>query len=118
MVFLGREIGEQRNYSDEVAKQIDDEVRTIIDRGYARAMEVLSAYRDRLDTLAQRLVAEETLDHAEFEKIFADLPDPRKEQGGPTPRPIGVLTPDHRLPADGPAPSGPAPAPSPSPVPA
>ncbi len=42
MVFLGREIGEQRNYSDEVAKQIDDEVRAIIDRGYARAMEVLS----------------------------------------------------------------------------
>jgi cell division protease FtsH len=116
MVFLGREIGEQRNYSDEVAKQIDDEVRTIIDRGYARAMEVLTAYRDRLDTLAQRLVAEETLDHAEFEKIFADLPDPRKEQGGPTPRPIGVLTPDHRLPADGSSPSGPAPAPSPSPA--
>ena len=117
MVFLGREIGEQRNYSDEVAKQIDDEVRTIIDRGYARAMEVLSAYRDRLDTLAQRLVAEETLDHVEFEKIFADLPDPRKDQGGgPTPRPIGVLTPDHRLPADGSTPPGPAPAPSPSPA--
>ena len=117
LVFLGREIGEQRNYSDEVAKQIDDEVRTIIDRGSARAMEVLSAYRDRLDTLAQRLVAEETLDHVEFEKIFADLPDPRKEQGGgPTPRPIGVLTPDHRLPADGSTPSGPAPAPSPVPA--
>ncbi len=116
MVFLGREIGEQRNYSDEVAKQIDDEVRTIIDRGYARAMEVLSSYRDRLDTLAQRLVAEETLDRVEFEKIFADLPDPRADQGGPTPRPIGVLTPDHRLPADGSSPSGPAPAPSPSPA--
>jgi cell division protease FtsH len=116
MVFLGREIGEQRNYSDEVAKQIDDEVRTIIDRGYARAMEVLSRYRERLDTLAQRLVAEETLDHAEFEKIFADVPDPRKEQGGPTPRPITNLDPGHRgIPAEGPVPS-PAPSPSPSPA--
>ena len=41
LVFLGREIGEQRNYSDEVAKQIDEEVRAIIDRAYERAMEVL-----------------------------------------------------------------------------
>ena len=41
LVFLGREIGEQRNYSDEVAKQIDEEVRAIIDRAYERATEVL-----------------------------------------------------------------------------
>ena len=41
LVFLGREIGEQRNYSDDVAKQIDEEVRAIIDRGYTRAMDVL-----------------------------------------------------------------------------
>ncbi len=117
MVFLGREIGEQRNYSDEVAKLIDDEVRTIIDRAYARAMEVLSRHRDRLDMLAQRLVAEETLDHAEFEKIFADIPDPRREQGGPTPRPIAAPQPGPRqLPVDGPVPSGPAPAPSPTPA--
>jgi len=37
MVFLGRGIGEQRNYSDDVARQIDDEVRAIIDNAYARA---------------------------------------------------------------------------------
>ena len=41
LVFLGREIGEQRNYSDEVAKQIDEEVRAIIDHAYERAMDVL-----------------------------------------------------------------------------
>ena len=40
LVFLGREIGEQRNYSDDVAKTIDEEVRAIIDRAYERAMEV------------------------------------------------------------------------------
>ena len=49
LVFLGREIGEQRNYSDEVAKQIDEEVRAIIDRAYERAMEVLDTHRDRLE---------------------------------------------------------------------
>ena len=42
LVFLGREIGEQRNYSDEVAKQIDEEVRAIIDRAYVRATETLT----------------------------------------------------------------------------
>ena len=96
LVFLGREIGEQRNYSDEVAKQIDEEVRAIIDRGYARAMDVLTKYKDRLMHLAERLVAEETLEQDEFEQLFSDLPDPRKEQSptpmpltGPLPRPVG-----------------------------
>ena len=89
LVFLGREIGEQRNYSDDVAKQIDEEVRAIIDRGYARAMEVLAAHQDRLVALADRLIAEETIESEEFEKLFADLPDPRKGPGGsPTPRPL------------------------------
>jgi cell division protease FtsH len=74
LVFLGREIGEQRNYSDDVAKLIDEEVRAIIDRGYARAMEVLVEYRDKLTALAEKLVAEETVDADEFEKLFTDLP--------------------------------------------
>ena len=49
LVFLGREIGEQRNYSDEVAKTIDEEVRAIIDKAYERATEVLTTHRDKLD---------------------------------------------------------------------
>jgi cell division protease FtsH len=110
LVFLGREIGEQRNYSDEVAKQIDEEVRAIIDRGYARAMEVLVEYKDRLTQLAEKLVAEETVDSEEFEKLFADLP-PKQDGHGvplsappmipPTP-PVGVPTP---LPNPGPSPA-------------
>src|SRR6266851_5798849 len=56
LVFLGREIGEQRNYSDEVAKQIDEEVRAIIDHAYERAMEVLVTHRDKLNALAEKLV--------------------------------------------------------------
>ncbi len=97
LVFLGREIGEQRNYSDEVAKQIDEEVRAIIDRGYSRAMDVMTRYKDRLVTVAERLVAEETLEQEEFEKIFADLPDPRKDNGSST-TPVPLSGPMHRPP--------------------
>ena len=48
MIFLGRDIGEQRNYSDDVARQIDEEVRAIIDKAYARATDVLTTHKDRL----------------------------------------------------------------------
>src|SRR5450631_508828 len=74
MIFLGRDLGEQRNYSDEVAKQIDEEVRAIIDRAYDRAYEVLTTNRERLDRLAAKLVAEETVDSEGFEALFSDLP--------------------------------------------
>ena len=74
MIFLGRDIAEQRNYSDDVAKQIDDEVRAIIDRAYERAHDALVANRERLDRLAAKLVAEETVDSPDFEALFADLP--------------------------------------------
>jgi len=84
-VFLGREIGEQRNYSDEVAKQIDEEVRALIDNGYARAMEVLVRHRDILIALAEKLVAEETVDSDEFEKLFAGVP-PKENPHGLAPR--------------------------------
>ena len=83
LVFLGREIGEQRNYSDEVAKQIDEEVRAIIDRAYERAIEVLTTHKDKLVALAEKLVAEETVDSEEFEKMFMDLPPKQDLHGTP-----------------------------------
>jgi len=111
LVFLGREIGEQRNYSDDVARQIDEEVRAIIDRAYERAMEVLVTYRDRLDRLAEKLVAEETVDSEEFEKIFEDLP-PKENMHGLPPRVVAPGT-------EGGTTLGPsAPAPNPAPSPA
>jgi len=112
LVFLGREIGEQRNYSDDVAKQIDEEVRAIIDRGYARAVDVLTRYKDRLIQLAERLVAEETIEQEAFEQMFADIPDPRKDTHI-TPMPLAGPPPaaDTETPA-------PSPAPKPSPQPA
>jgi cell division protease FtsH len=81
LVFLGREIGEQRNYSDDIAKQIDEEVRAIIDRAYERATEVLTTYRDRLDRLADKLIAEETVDADGFESLFSDFP-PKEDLHG------------------------------------
>jgi cell division protease FtsH len=85
LVFLGREIGEQRNYSDEIAKTIDEEVRAIVDRAYERASQVLETHRDRLDALAQKLIAEETVDREGFEALFSDLP-PKEDLHGLPPR--------------------------------
>ncbi|MEA2519504.1 MAG: cell division protease FtsH [Chloroflexota bacterium] len=83
MIFLGRSMGEQRDYSDEVAKTIDEEVRAIIDHAYERAMDVLVTHRDKLDALAEKLVAEETVDQDGFEALFSDLPPKRNTRDTP-----------------------------------
>ena len=67
-MFLGREISEQRNYSEDVAQQIDDEVRHIIGNAYAKAKEILTTYREKLDGVSNRLIHDETIDGAEFEQ--------------------------------------------------
>jgi cell division protease FtsH len=85
LIFLGREIGEQRNYSDEIARQIDEEVRALVDRAYERATEVLVTHRSRLEALAQKLIAEESVDGEGFETLFADLP-PKQTLHGLPPR--------------------------------
>jgi cell division protease FtsH len=84
MVFLGRSMGEQRDYSDEVARTIDEEVRVIIDKAYERATEVLTTHRDKLVALAEKLVAEETVDAEGFEALFSDLPPKEDTHGIPT----------------------------------
>ncbi len=71
LVFLGKEIGEQRNYSDEIARQIDHEVRRIVESSYSKAMQILEENRIKLEEVAQRLLKEETLDAQSFEAIFA-----------------------------------------------
>jgi cell division protease FtsH len=94
MIFLGREISEQRNYSDEVAAKIDAEVREIIDRAYQRAKEALTAQREVLDRLAALLIEKETIESEEFESLFAGVLPPRGTSG-PTPRRVGeVETPE------------------------
>jgi cell division protease FtsH len=66
MVFLGREISEQRDYSDAVAEKIDTQVMAIIDEQYTRARELLESNRDKLDLVANTLLEVETLEAEEF----------------------------------------------------
>ena len=66
LVFLGREISEQRNYSEDVAELIDDEVRTIIDQAYKEARQVIEAHYDEFELLAQTLIEKETLNRQQF----------------------------------------------------
>jgi cell division protease FtsH len=71
LVFLGKEIGEQRNYSEEIARQIDHEVRRIIEAAYDKATRIVQANKAKLEEIAQRLLKEETLDAQSFEAMFA-----------------------------------------------
>ena len=71
LVFLGKEIGEQRNYSEEIARQIDREVRRIIDSAYSRAVSLIEENRTKLVEIAERLLKEETLDAKTFDAMFA-----------------------------------------------
>jgi cell division protease FtsH len=71
LIFLGREIGEQRNYSEEVAEAIDREVRRLVEEAHIRAREILTTYRDKLTELARRLMEVETIDAGEFQAMFA-----------------------------------------------
>jgi cell division protease FtsH len=70
MVFLGRDLAEQRNYSEVVAVEIDAEVRRLITTAYNRAKEILEKHRDKLVLISERLVQEETLDRAQFEALL------------------------------------------------
>ena len=71
LIFLGRHIGEQRNYSEEIACQIDREVRKLVEEAYDTARQTILAHRDKLVEIAERLTREETLDAAAFNAMFA-----------------------------------------------
>jgi len=79
LIFLGREISEQRDYSDAVAEKIDIEVKSIIDQAYKKAKATVKKYRVQLNTIAEKLIEVETLTRDEFEKIF---PPPVKKRSG------------------------------------
>jgi len=73
LVFLGREISEQKDYSDKIAQEIDEEVHNIIQRAYDTAKKVLTKNKGKLKLLAEELIARETLDEPELDKIFEGL---------------------------------------------
>ncbi len=70
MVFLGRDIGEQKDYSEHVGEMIDDEIRRLIDEAYTRATTILLEHRGLLDSLARELIRKESLDAPALETIF------------------------------------------------
>jgi cell division protease FtsH len=87
LIFLGREITEQRDYSETVAQEIDVEVRRLVSSAYERALGILKTFRTQLDAIAQRLIEIETIDRAEFEAAFGQLVEPKT---GGTPIPVGA----------------------------
>ncbi|MGD8758780.1 MAG: ATP-dependent zinc metalloprotease FtsH [Anaerolineales bacterium] len=84
LIFLGREISEQRDYSESIAERIDAEVRRLVQEAHSKAKKILTDYRDQLDAVAQRLIEVETLSREEFEEIFTQ-PVPKKRGGTPVP---------------------------------
>lgn len=86
LIFLGREISEQRDYSEAVAEEIDDEVRRLVSEAYEKSKAILIEYRAKLDAVAHRLLEVETITRDEFESIFpAPVP---KNSGTPVPQAV------------------------------
>jgi len=102
LVFLGKELGEQRDYSDSVAQEIDAEVRILVKEAHEKALQVLRDNRDKLEFVAKKLIEVETLDQADFDAVMKGM-EPPTEIGpsAPTshrpPRP----TPESPAPSDG-----------------
>ncbi len=84
MIFLGREISEQRDYSEAVAEQIDREVRKIVEDAYKTAKLTVKKYRKQLDIVAQKLLEVESINREDFEVLFP-APFGKKKSGTPQP---------------------------------
>ncbi|HEX8123018.1 MAG TPA: ATP-dependent zinc metalloprotease FtsH [Solirubrobacteraceae bacterium] len=104
--FLGREFSSEPDYSDELAREIDDEIRRIVEAAHQQAKDILTEHRDDLSTISEILVKRETIEKAEFEALLAgkseedvfgpeeeppasapELPAGAERSGGPRPLP-------------------------------
>ncbi|MFN0107302.1 MAG: ATP-dependent zinc metalloprotease FtsH [Blastocatellia bacterium] len=92
-IFLGREIAQHQDYSEDTAVRIDHEVKRIVMDQYERARQIILANRDALDRLAQELLVRETLDAIQIRRVVAGLP---LDDDEPTPK----AQPDTEKPAD------------------
>ncbi len=116
LIFLGREISEQRDYSERTALQIDGEVSSLISQAYETATKVLTENKDRLIHLAQVLIVKENLEGEELEAAFSEpvttpIPSVSVPNAAPTPAPPSAAKP---APVSPPANTNPAPNPLPS----
>jgi cell division protease FtsH len=92
-MWLGRDMGSQRDYSERVSEQVDNEVRALIENAHNEAWQVLNDNRAILDTLATALLEKETLDHNELAEIFKDVKHlpPRPQWLSSSDRPVSSL---------------------------
>ncbi|MDT0186447.1 ATP-dependent zinc metalloprotease FtsH [Microbacterium sp. ARD31] len=94
-VFMGRDMGHGRDFSERVAEQVDSQVRALIEQAHDEAYEVINANREVLDRLALNLLEKETLDHLELAEIFRDVKKlpPRPQWLSSDERPVSTLPP-------------------------
>jgi cell division protease FtsH len=100
MIFLGREISEQRDYSEAVAEEIDSEVRAIVTWGYSEARRVINENRDKLEVVAQRLLEVETIDTEEFLALMGETMKSPKSNETPMPPSAAAKTQHENLLSD------------------
>ena len=77
-VFMGRDFGHQRDYSEQVAYEIDTEIKQIVDERYALAKELLTKNRDMLEVISRELLDKETIDEKEFSEIMKKVESERQ----------------------------------------
>lgn len=94
-VFMGRDMGHGRDFSERIAERVDAQVRALIEQAHNEAYEVINANRDILDKLALELLEKETLDHLELAEIFTDIKrlPPRPQWLSSGDRPVSTLPP-------------------------
>ncbi|MBD8023207.1 ATP-dependent zinc metalloprotease FtsH [Microbacterium gallinarum] len=94
-VFMGRDMGHGRDFSERVAERVDAQVRALIEQAHNEAYQVLNDNREILDQLALALLEKETLDHLEIAEIFTDVKrlPPRPQWLSSEQRPVSVLPP-------------------------
>ncbi|MDY0914404.1 MULTISPECIES: ATP-dependent zinc metalloprotease FtsH [Rathayibacter] len=107
-MFLGRDMGHQRDYSEQIAERVDLETRQLIEQAHDEAWQVINANRDILDRLAADLLEKETLDHDQLAEIFKDVRkiDERPQWLSSDKRPLSDLPPIPMPPAKAPIDAG------------
>src|SRR3954447_11004598 len=98
--FLGREMGHEPDYSDEIEREIDDEIRRVIDEGHELALNTLREHMDKLHKISEILIERETIDRDQFERLLAgadehevfppepeEAPAPEERERRPQPKP-------------------------------
>ena len=96
-IFLGREIAQHRDYSEDTAIKIDGEVRSIVTNGYSKARNILETQRDKLERIAQALLDREVLDAVELKLLMEGKPLPEKIPPPPAAPPVPTKEPQLTL---------------------